>query len=142
MRNISSVYPSDSMEMNENHRYDNDYQRSTLAVDVSKRMLTADGASKKFDRRGRRTTVACLPHSSMSILDDNGIMGVDRKVHHQSWSELSTTGLFRDAGVGRLPRSRAKRMDSNEEIFLEDIQDEVSSFFLGSLRNESVLFNG
>ncbi|KAF8792768.1 Anoctamin-4 like protein [Argiope bruennichi] len=123
MRNNSSVYPSDSVEMIENHRFDNDYERSTLAVDMSKRMLTADGSSKRYDRRGRRTTVACVPHSSMPILDDNGI-GAERKVHHQSWSELSTSGLFRDAGVGKPPRSRAKRVESNEEIFLEDIQDE------------------
>ncbi|XP_055938887.1 anoctamin-4-like isoform X2 [Argiope bruennichi] len=123
MRNNSSVYPSDSVEMIENHRFDNDYERSTLAVDMSKRMLTADGSSKRYDRRGRRTTVACVPHSSMPILDDNGI-GAERKVHHQSWSELSTSGLFRDAGVGKPPRSRAKRVESSEEIFLEDIQDE------------------
>ncbi|GFT72526.1 uncharacterized protein NPIL_77591 [Nephila pilipes] len=127
MRTNSSVYPSDSMEMNETHRYDNDYQRSMLAVDMSKRthgLHTADSNIRRHDRRGRRTTVACVPHSSMSTLEDNDI-GVDRKVHHQSWSELSSYGLFRESGVGKSSRSRAK-INSSEEIFLEDVQDEVS----------------
>ncbi|GFY52747.1 uncharacterized protein TNIN_77091 [Trichonephila inaurata madagascariensis] len=130
MRTNSSVYPSDSMEMNETHRFDNDYHRSTLAVDMSKRshgLHTADINSRRHDRRGRRTTVACVPHGSMCTLEDNDI-SVDRKDHHQSWSELSSYGLFRDSGVGKSSRSRAK-IKSSEEIFLEDVQDEVSVFF-------------
>ncbi|GIY12763.1 uncharacterized protein CEXT_582271 [Caerostris extrusa] len=129
MRNNSSVYPSNSVEMYENLNHDNDYHRSSLAVDMSKRMLTADNDSKRHDRRGRRSTVACssMTCNSIPMLDDNGI-DVEKKIHHQSWSELSTYGLFREPYAGKSSRSRTKIAKSSEEIFLEDIQDEVSLF--------------
>lgn len=118
MRTNSSIYPSEPMDYQENY---NEQQRSSFAVDVTKRVqatpLTSDG-------RSRRTTVACLPHSSWSgSLDDRDHSGP--KVHHQSWTELSDYGgLFRDSGVGKLNRGRAKTK-STDEIFLEDVQDEV-----------------
>ncbi|KAG8194632.1 hypothetical protein JTE90_003108 [Oedothorax gibbosus] len=136
MRNNSSIYPSEKMERGEhrpdNHRYDDDPERSPFAVDVAKRIQVHPiSDSNRFDHRDRRTTVACLPQTPWSVFEGRDSR-TGSKTHHQSWTELPTYGgLFkdsaRDSGFGtfKLNRNKGKaRTRSNDEVFLEDVQDD------------------
>ena len=127
MRNNSaSVYPTQDLpEQNES-------RRSTLAVDVSRRIRlfkssnALDSEYGSTDRgRNRRITVASIPHTSTNIYDNEEYA---RK--HRSVTELKDFQFYQESPYRK---SNGKRKsESSEDIFLEDVQDEVS-FYLFSI---------
>ncbi|XP_035232219.1 anoctamin-5-like isoform X2 [Stegodyphus dumicola] len=122
--NASSIHPMASDSVQDCRRCSKDSQRSSLAVDVTKRfqlMTSSDAAPKRNQRKGRRTTVACLPQGSETFLLENE-PDVDRS-HHHSLTELSTFGIYREPRHKTSNGSRV-RTRSSDEIFLEDVQDE------------------
>lgn len=116
--NNSSVYPAEDVEDFKNNR------RSSLAIDVSKRirLFTSTNALDTdygtSDRgRTRRTTVAYVPHSSAY----RGNLPAEQ---HRSVTELRDFQFYQESPFRK--NNGRPRTGSSEEIFLEDVQDEVS----------------
>ncbi|XP_071037378.1 anoctamin-5-like isoform X3 [Parasteatoda tepidariorum] len=119
--NSSSVHPIDRVDNQEiNYSSNKDYLPSSLAVDVNKRLhflqTPPNTMSQNSEKRGRRTTVACVSPHMNEILND-----YDRH-HHRSLTELHTFGKYNEHGVYRNGKKSSTKL--SDEMFLEDIQDE------------------
>lgn len=114
--NSSSVYPADDFQDSKNS------QRSSLAIDVSKRIRLFTSSNdlnptRTSRNRARRTTVACVPHSTSSM--DSG----SPWQQHRSVTELRDFQFYKESPYKK--NNGKARTRSSEEIFLEDVQDEV-----------------
>lgn len=124
--NNSAVYPSRDISGS------NDSRRSSLAIDVSKRIRlftttnTLDSDYGDSDRNKiRRTTVANIPTDSPyppRTYDD-----IPQRDPHQNITELKDFQYYQESPF-RKNNGRA-RSGASDEIFLEDVQDEVSLNF-------------
>lgn len=124
MRNNSaSVYPS--QDLPEHH----ESRRSTLAVDINRRIRlfrSANALDFDYDStdrgRSRRITVAGIPESSSNFYDNEEYVK-----KHRSVTELKDFQFYQESPYRK--NNGKRKSQSSEEIFLEDIQDEVSVTF-------------
>lgn len=121
MRNNSaSVYPS--QDLPEHH----ESRRSTLAVDINRRIRlfrSANALDFEYDStdrgRSRRITVAGIPESSSNFYDNE-----EYAKKHRSVTELKDFQFYQESPYRK--NNGKRKSQSSEEIFLEDVQDEVS----------------